>query len=97
MKFTSKEQFNKVMNDDYPMLTEHCWYPDSMFDEDDEDKRGILRKNIDLNALSLLINNDVTFDDITVTRMDDSPYYALLNDLYERIQKNEDMIEFWLL
>jgi len=90
MKFTSKQMFNATLHEHYPELGEYCQHEVIIPD-------GFLVKNIDLFKMSRVTKYDIRLTDIIIGRMSDESYYAFLNDMYNHIQNNEDMIEFWLL
>lgn len=79
-----------MLHKHYPELGECCSYNEAI-------ATGFLKKNIDLYKLVRFVKYDARLTDTMIARMSDASYYTFLNDLYDHIKNNEDMIEFWLL
>lgn len=81
-RINSKSEFNEKLNRSYPTLSIRC-----------RRFNAFLNFDVDLIVLAKLISVDVA--DINLMR--DVEYYNTLNVLYDHIEENEHMIEWWLL
>ena len=86
IRINSKDAFNKMLHKSYPLLSIRCNRFNAYLDND-----------IELTELAKLVffRSGITVEDIN--RINNAEYFEFLNELYGHIEKNKDMIGFWLL
>ena len=86
IRINSKRAFNDRLYDNFPELSKIC-----------HRFNAYLSNDIELPELARLVHfrSDITAEGLNASY--DIDYFQFLNDLYNHIEKNEDMIDFWLL
>jgi len=86
MMINSKQMFNDVLHDNYPVISKRCDRWNVYLDHD-----------IELPELTKFVHFRSELTAENINRMCNADYFKFINELYNHIKNNEDMIEFWLI